>query len=196
MSGPAGERRSEVRFPTVGIGLLYSPAERRPLAEPGREFLEAFAADMSLWGLAFDVLAPLEEGQVLWVLVERPTGGVAERLETVVRWRRRLLAGRYRVGTSICCAQVLPGRSDEEQARPDPVGTGLEYPSEVQLLCPACHQLTVLQLCGVQGLPVLEGGNGRAGAVPIYDCSGCRSTRAITSVLRYNRQACAQRNEP
>ncbi|HOX39888.1 MAG TPA: PilZ domain-containing protein [Candidatus Brocadiia bacterium] len=176
------ERRQATRFPTVGIGLLYSPAEHRNLDNPGRDLVEAAGVDMSMSGLAFDVRKSLDAGKQLMVMVESPGGGAAERLLTEVKWCRQIGNGLYRVGTAIISSEAMTMLETDADVETEPISAGPEAPSEAQFQCPACHHAATFVLIGVQKVAWAQG------IVPIYDCSKCGTSRTITSILSYNRQ--------
>ncbi|MDY6987243.1 MAG: PilZ domain-containing protein [Thermodesulfobacteriota bacterium] len=182
------ERRRAVRFPTVGIGLLFCPVEGKCLDHVGRDLMEAAGVDMSLSGIAFDVSRPLRSGQKLVVIVESPAGGAGERLVTEVRWCKALPDGNYRVGTAIEEAQSADELGEKLNIQPEPISAGSEFPSEVEFFCPSCREKATFHFLGVQP------GTWSKGMLPLYDCSFCNSTLTITSVLSYNRQLKADDN--
>lgn len=176
------ERRRAVRFPTVGIGLLFCPVEGKCLDHVGRNLMEAAGVDMSLSGIAFDVNRPLRSGQKLMVIVESPAGGPGEKLVTEVRWCKALPDGNYRVGTAIQTAQSVAELGEKLNIQAEPISEGPEFPSEVELFCPSCQEKATFYFLGVQP------GTWPKGMLPLYDCSCCNSTLTITSILSYNRQ--------
>ncbi|MDY6952705.1 MAG: PilZ domain-containing protein [Thermodesulfobacteriota bacterium] len=177
-----GERRRAVRFPTVGIGLLFCPVEGKCLDHVGRDLMEAAGVDMSLSGIAFDVNRSLRYGQKLMVIVESPTGGPGEKLVTEVRWCRALPDGNYRVGTAIQAAESADELGAEVTIQRESIGAGLEFPSEAEFFCPSCCEKATFHFLGVQP------GTWQRGMLPLYDCSCCNSTLTITSILSYNRR--------
>jgi len=176
------KRRRAVRFPTVGIELLFCPVEGKCLDHVGRYLMEAAGVDMSLSGIAFDVDRPLRPGQKLLVIVESPAARAGEKLVTEVRWCNALPDGSYRVGTAIQEAQPLDDLEEKLNIKPEPISAGPEFPSEVEFFCPSCHKKATFHFLGVQP------GTWPKGMLPLYDCSCCNSTLTITSILSYNRQ--------
>lgn len=180
------ERRKELRFPAVGIGLLYSPTQEKCLENPVQDLYEAAGVDMSLSGIAFEVDRPLKTGQKLIVLVESPNAVIGEKLLADVRWCKKYSEGHYRVGATIHASEQLSDPETDNDIQPEPIGKGPKVPSEIDLFCPACHIRVSFQLIGLQN------GDWSKGILPIYNCPFCGSTRTITTILAYNRQRALQ----
>ena len=177
---PADDRRQERRYPVVGIAVLYSPSEGKCLEDAGRLVRQAFAYDMSLSGLSFDVSEPLEPEDELFIEIADPTGQ-AERILAEVRWCRKIEEHHYRIGTWIKQAAAMdhPGTTAGLEAKP--IGKGAPVPSEVDFECPACGNQTIFALVGLQS------GSWKQGLLPLYQCSLCQSSRAITGLLAHKR---------
>ena len=175
------DRRQERRYPVVGIELLYSPYDGKVLKNAGQLLREAVAFDMSLSGLSFDVREPLETGHELLIQIEDPAGGPAERLLAEVRWCREIDDAHYRIGTRI--REASPGEPTLEAGEmiSKSVGKKPLVPSGAEFRCPACGDLTELNLIGLQA------GTWEEGVFPLYQCDACRSTRSIVAILGYNR---------
>ncbi len=179
------DRRAEVRFPAVGIDLLYCPVAGDCLEGAGESLRQAVAFDMSLSGLSFDVGRPLTQGATLLVLVDNPRGGPQERLLAEVRWCRELAPGHYRVGTVIQEARLeapTGGELDPAPAAVEAIGKGPRVPTEAEFHCPACGARATFRLRGIQR------GTWQRGIFPLYDCSACGTTRGISGILSHNRQ--------
>jgi hypothetical protein len=186
---PSRERRKELRFPAVGIGLLFCPIEEKCIDKIGEELWDAACVNMSLSGLAFDVKNPLEKGQKLMVVVDSPSGGEPEKLLTEVRWCKALPNGDYRIGTAIQEVRPVDQPANEEDIQLEPVSTDHQFPSEVEFFCPSCRKKATFLYNGIQQ------GRWKTGMLPLYDCSKCKSTQAIISILRYNRQRFLPKSE-
>ena len=174
-----GNKRTEPRFPSVGIGLIYSPTGHGPVNELGKVMFEVKLADISLSGMSFDVDRELEVGSGLTVLIDS-SDEKNELLEMQVKWCRRIDHNRYRVGAEIKNLNVLAfdeGMVSEHQN----VQTGDRVPVTINYYCPACGNKVHLDYVGQ--LPVPKIGE----IMPLYNCIECGSTRTISSVLSYNR---------
>ena len=180
---PGPDRRRERRYPVVGIGVLYSPTERRCLDNAGQLVREAVAVDVSLTGLSFDVREPLAPGEELLIELDDPAGGPAERILAEVRWCRQVDDAHYRIGTRIRETVAVGRNGDDADVAARPIGKGLPVPSGVDLRCPACGGQSEFTLLGLQP------GAWETGVMPLYQCGVCDSSRSITSILAYNRGA-------
>ncbi len=171
------ERRREIRYPAVGIQLLYSLLEDRVLDDLGDILLKASTIDMSLSGLSFEVKEPLALGAQLVLIVHNLHQRPAERLIAEVCWCRPSDDGHFCIGAQIKHSVKLE-EHPEELAPVYDVQHGAAYPSELAMTCPACQQDTSFLFVAIQPIP-----HASIDALPLYDCSQCGTTRSITSLL-------------
>lgn len=134
------KRRGE-RYACAGITLSYLPASEVCGSEPGGLLRSATIQNMSLHGLAFDVVNHLEPGTKLVVRILDNDGiDDAESLLTEVKWCHRVAEDHFRVGVRI---EALPVVADAEiewlrsfsDATPER-RRGL--PETVNMVCPGC----------------------------------------------------------
>lgn len=171
--------RQEQRFPSVGMTLSYSLAGSSDSGDLAQTLFEASLADLSLSGMAFDVDRPLEPDARILVVLEAPESGV-EQLESRVVWCSRIGGRHYRVGVRIDHSKgIVPGEFNEE--RHVNIQKGSSIPVTTRFYCPACGALSYFDFVGMERMPESNG------ALPLYDCSACASTRSIMSILQYNR---------
>ena len=101
-NAPDYNQRQEIRYPCVGIPLMYSPLENTS-ADDLAHFLQTATAtvDISLTGMAFDIEEQMIPGDRLIIYVTKSKGKSPEGLTTKVRWCKELSPGNYRVGVKI-----------------------------------------------------------------------------------------------
>ncbi len=176
------DRRDELRYPVVGIEVLFSPFDGKVLENTGKMLREAVAFDMSLSGLSFDITEPLEEGKELEIQIADPSGGQSERILAEVRWCHKVDHAHYRIGTRIKESETSEVLGEAAGKRvPQPIGRGPQVPSGAEFRCPACKAMTTFSFIGLQS------GTWEAGVFPLYQCSACSSTRSIVAILSFNR---------
>lgn len=179
-------RRREIRFPCVGIGLLYSTVLKDCVNNIGQDFLAATMHDCSLSGLAFDIDQALQPGDRLHILIsnqERAT----ERLIAEVCWCKPLSENTYRAGVHILAEYGIA--VDTCMTESIPILHGPPVPSGVNFLCPSCQQLSTFNYMATQS------GDWENGMMPLYNCSNCSTTRTILTILEYNRTQCASKSK-
>lgn len=169
------EYRQENRYTSIGIPLLYSPIRNSFIKDLGQKLLHAASIDMSLTGMAFDVNAPFQIGELVYLLIEKPETNNYEEINAVVRWSRMICENKYRVGVSIDVSvnsQNVPYKSAPLEFIPQ-----FDIPQEIEIRCPACQVLSTFHFIVYQ--PVLIG----RGLMPLYDCSACGTTRSLPGLL-------------
>lgn len=175
------DNRTEDRYPCVGIPLLYSPLSDIHMADLASHLQSATAHDMSLSGLAFDVVKSMKCGDELIILVALPDDKRAERLLAKVRWCNKLSLEHYRVGVSIVSSEnVLYDSIDNYDL--EPVGKN-DLPTELHITCPSCKKFANFNFIAMQSVT-----EKKECVIPLYDCSECGTTRTFTSILAHNRQ--------
>jgi len=168
--------RKELRYPCVGIPVLYSPIDSDSAADLAACLYKAIAVDMSLSGLAFDVEQAMYAGDALQILLEKPDDESVEELASEVRWCQRLPSGRYRVGVTINASMGVMTNWSNAQLK-EFVGK-FDAPKEINIRCPACEQQTTFSFVSYQ--QVLSGN----GVMPLYNCLSCGTTRSLTGILK------------
>lgn len=174
------QERRDLRFPCVGIDLMYSPLKEDCVEGMGGQIYQAVSHDMSFSGLSFDVVHELPIGETVVVMVAnqfQPN----EQLMGEVRWCRPLESGLFRIGLRITAVNstvdaLKPGELEYVAA------DGVAMPSGADLLCPACLQKATFTLVGSQS------GGWSSGVLPFYACSVCTTTRTIPNILQFNRR--------
>ncbi|MCQ8102674.1 response regulator [Methylomonas sp. SURF-2] len=172
--------RQQLRFPCVGIDLMYSPLQDDYVEAMGAKIYQAVCHDMSFSGLSFDVIKPLPVGEQLLIVVEnqfQPT----EHLRAEVRWCKAISEQIYRIGVKILLEQAadLSGARAELD---DIAAHDLAIPSGAELRCPACLERAIFELVDTQR------GQWTQGLLPLYNCSICGTTRTIPNILEFNRR--------
>lgn len=175
------DRRLDSRVPLVGIHVLYSPRDEKLVDDLGQRLYESAVIEMSLSGLSFDVTLELELGSLLAVQIHNSAGLALEQLDCIVRWTRPVADNVYRTGVEIVSSVLLS--EDTQSTGFDEVQHGERYPSELDIICPACKTATTFRLSGLQTL-----NNQEVDCIPIYDCGSCGTTRTITGLLSQFRQ--------
>ncbi|MBT3764538.1 MAG: PilZ domain-containing protein [Rhodospirillaceae bacterium] len=171
--------RREPRFPCVGIGLAYSVVEDGHVENLGEALFSATLNDMSLSGMAFDVDRPLDSGTRVMIVVDN-TEDKREHLHSQVNWCSKIEEGRYRIGVKIdhAAGVLFDDSVDTEYVH---IQKGASVPVTMRFYCPACLHRTYFDFIGS------EHPHNDQDVMPLYDCSGCGSTRSIPSILAYNR---------
>jgi len=176
---PSNDQRRQLRFPSVGIELLYSPLDRQILNDVSQSLRQATSHDISQAGMSFDVKQPLETGQFLLVIAKSPEDE-NETLKTEVRWCKHLADQHYRVGVSIVSIEKKSAMNTKGYVT-EPIDHSIAVPTGASFICPACEQRSWFVLVGQQeGVP-------SPAVMPLYNCSECHTTRSIPSLLSYNR---------
>ena len=178
-SGSQNERRRDIRFPCIGIDLLYSPLHDSMENDVAELLYNASLFDISLKGIAFDLDRALEPGRKIIIAPQNLPSGVQDRLLTEVVWTSELDDGRFRTGVII--REILSRENAEEFPLENLIlNRSLKAPATAEFFCPACGNRADFRYIGSQE-------TGRGGLLPLYNCDDCESTRSITSILRYNR---------
>lgn len=175
------ERRKEPRFSGVSIRLIYSPLEGGLVTNLGRTLYESFAVNMSLNGLAFDIDRAMKVGDKLLILVHGSSSAPVERLTAEIVWQTEIEGNIHRIGTRIISADLT--EEGEELGQIETIQHGVQLPKQAEMICPACNQMAIFKLVGVQAISDDKELN-----MPLYDCSRCGTTRTITSLLATNRR--------
>lgn len=172
--------RNEVRFPCVGIELMYSPIRDDCVEELGSEIYSAISHDMSFSGLSFDVSTPMELNNTLYIIVDNQFQP-PERLTAEVRWCKPLENKSYRIGVQIVASAGV--ELDTENRLADYISVSDSTgPSEATLICPNC--LEIANFIFVKN----QEGDWNTGVMPLYNCSECGTTRSIPNILEFNRR--------
>ena len=174
------DKRCETRYPCLGLGILYSPAANAVMEGVGADLFRAQLHDMSISGISIDVEQSYAVGTSLRLCVAE-SEQQREMLQAEVKWCEQLADDAFRLGLLIthyegveapCIHAVNEGCYRKQK---------ITVPTEIHMSCPACKAQVRFQYRGEQqGFP-------HRGQVPLYNCPQCETTRAITSILFYNR---------
>jgi len=172
-------KRSEQRFPCVGIELMFSPIKDDCIEDLGSEIYSAVGHDMSFSGLSFDIRNPMNIGDQIYIIVSNQFQP-PERLTADVCWCKTLDNGNYRIGVHIIASAGVAldteNRTEDYISAEESLG-----PSEATLICPSCLEVSTFSFINNQ-----EGDWGK-GIMPLYQCSECETTRSIPNILEFNR---------
>ncbi|MDD2760304.1 MAG: response regulator [Methylomonas sp.] len=174
-------KRSQARFPCVGIDLMFSPLQDDYIEGMGAKIYQAVCHDMSFSGLSFDVVKSMEIGEHILIIVENQFQP-SERLHGEIRWCQTISSGVHRIGVKILLEESLEQAAGGNPPLQDIAAHPMAVPSGAELRCPACQQQAVFELVDNQQ------GHWTRGILPLYTCSACHTTRTIPNILEFNRR--------
>lgn len=173
--------RQQERFLCVGIDLMYSPIQDDYIEGMGAKIYQAVCHDMSFSGLSFDVVHPLEPGDLIVILVQNQFQP-SERLRGEIRWCKPVSDKVFRIGVKILLEETAEAPTAGEEPLVDIAAHDKAMPSGAELRCPLCLERAVFSLIADQP------GNWTQGVLPMYGCSVCGTTRTIPNILEFNRR--------
>ena len=155
-------------IPCVGFELLYSPIDKdfvRNIAHSFHRITNQFI---------FNVVEELENGQEILILFSNSTGPT-EQIPAKVKACRKLAEDHYQLTLETQADSRI--NIDKASLVTLPINRGPSTAQEIKLSCPCCRKDSTFRFIANQS------GDWEKGILPIYNCSSCGTTRAITGLV-------------
>lgn len=154
--------------PCVGIELLYSPVDRDSVDNFAQQLFELTKE------LTFNVTQYVGPGKEIRIIITNKSGPNHQLIANVVSCEQ-LNKHTYRIDTKL--TGDTPVQEDHASLISIPINNGPSIPQEIKLLCPACNVPGIFMYVATQD------GHWHEGILPIYNCSSCGTSRAMTGLL-------------